>query len=409
MKNSKITGAMQHIDDDMISAAATAGGKKRRLQMTTPKMTWKSWVAAAAAFSILVLATVFIVQFIATPTTVVAFDVNPSLEIEIDGKGRVDEVRALNEDAKVVLADLDLEKTPLKTAVYAIIGSMLTHDYITADKNSILISIDCNSEKKVTELQSGIVATVTELLKSSNIEASVITQSFGGDKTVNTEAETYKISEAKATLIHRIIASGLADGSGTPYTYEQLVALTVHELKMMLDSKPVAVGGIHASGSASHTGYIGRTGAITAALTHAGLEETDVLDVEVEVDFNILKGMMYYEVEIETAEWEYEYKIDAITGEVLKVEKEVPDHDDDRDEDFQGTPTGCKITKEDAIMSAITHAGLPETAVYDIECELDKKFGVMYYEVEFEAEGYEYEYTIDVETGEVLTHSKTRD
>ena len=42
----------------------------------------------------------------------------------------------------------------------------------------------------------------------------------------------------------------------------------------------------------------------------------------------------YYEVEIETKDAEYELKIDALTGDVLKNKKELHDDDDDQDNDW---------------------------------------------------------------------------
>lgn len=43
---------------------------------------------------------------------------------------------------------------------------------------------------------------------------------------------------------------------------------------------------------------------------------------------------IYYEVEIETKDAEYELKIDALTGDVLKNKKELHDDDDDWDNDW---------------------------------------------------------------------------
>lgn len=65
--------------------------------------------------------------------------------------------------------------------------------------------------------------------------------------------------------------------------------------------------------------YIGKEAAINAALAHAGLERSKVRDLQCELDRE--DGVMIYEVEFESGLYDYEYDIDAITGEVLKVKK----------------------------------------------------------------------------------------
>ena len=63
-----------------------------------------------------------------------------------------------------------------------------------------------------------------------------------------------------------------------------------------------------------HALYIGADAALGAALDDAG-----VLAADVDVDFEHEYGRSCYEVQFETAEAEYDYIIDAGTGEVLKA------------------------------------------------------------------------------------------
>ena len=51
---------------------------------------------------------------------------------------------------------------------------------------------------------------------------------------------------------------------------------------------------------------------------------------------------------------------------------------------------------------ALSHASLAETAVFDLDCELDYEYGRMVYEVDFDANGAEYEYEIDAKSGDIL-------
>ncbi|MCM1192417.1 MAG: PepSY domain-containing protein [Butyrivibrio sp.] len=68
---------------------------------------------------------------------------------------------------------------------------------------------------------------------------------------------------------------------------------------------------------------IGREAAKSAALTHAGLSETQVVGMKVEQDWD--DGRLEYEVEFKSGGMEYDYTIDGVTGTVLSFEKEVDD------------------------------------------------------------------------------------
>lgn len=87
------------------------------------------------------------------------------------------------------------------------------------------------------------------------------------------------------------------------------------------------------------------------------------------------------------------------------------DHDDD-DDDAQPTgstqPTG-QIGHAAAKAAALTHAGVSESRAYDMDVELDDEDGRWVYEVEFKADGMEYEYVIDAYTGAVLEYDMEQD
>lgn len=77
------------------------------------------------------------------------------------------------------------------------------------------------------------------------------------------------------------------------------------------------------TGSAQPTGQIGHAAAKAAALTHAGVSESQAYDMDVELDDE--DGRWVYEVEFKTDGMEYEYVIDAYTGAVLEYDMEQDD------------------------------------------------------------------------------------
>ena len=64
--------------------------------------------------------------------------------------------------------------------------------------------------------------------------------------------------------------------------------------------------------------------------------------------------------------------------------------------------TSAAISRDRAIELALDNAGLTADEVRDLEAELDRERSGIYWEVDFEAGGYEYSYDIDSATGEIV-------
>ena len=71
------------------------------------------------------------------------------------------------------------------------------------------------------------------------------------------------------------------------------------------------------------SGDIGYAKAKSIALNHAGVSESKAYDMDIELDDE--DGRLIYEVEFKSGNMEYDYKIDASSGAVLKHESELDD------------------------------------------------------------------------------------
>ena len=67
--------------------------------------------------------------------------------------------------------------------------------------------------------------------------------------------------------------------------------------------------------------YIGEDAAWAAALSHAGVDETEVRNKKVKLEEE--NGVMVYEVEFDKGRTEYDYEIHAVSGEVIKAETDM--------------------------------------------------------------------------------------
>lgn len=71
--------------------------------------------------------------------------------------------------------------------------------------------------------------------------------------------------------------------------------------------------------------------------------------------------------------------------------------------------SGAKISKDDAKQKAFKHANISENDVTGLRVDLDRDDGVLKYEIDFRHGGYEYDYDINAETGEIISHDKDKD
>ena len=162
------------------------------------------------------------------------------------------------------------------------------------------------------------------------------------------------------------------------------------------------------AGSADpNSGYITEEAAKSAAFTHAGVAETDLQGVRVKLDYD--DGRAVYDVEFirntEGGAAEYDYEIDATTGEILSYDYDA--------ENWNGTTaasgTGSPVTADQAKQIALAHAGVAESDTRAMEMETDRDHGRTVYEFSWKVGFTEYDYEIDADTGEILSHSQEQD
>lgn len=345
--------------------------------------------------------------------SIIEFDVNPSIELKVNKKEDVIKAVALNDDAEIILKNMDLSNVDLDVAVNAIVGSMLKHGYISVDENSILVSVKNDEQKERERLQKEISKEISDLLKASSINGSIITQEFEDDKTLSKLSNNHNISVGKAKLINSVLESKITNAEGNLYTFESLATLSINELNVLLNSKETKVEKITYTGTASESGYIGKEKAKSIALTNAGTKESKVKKLEIEFDAD--SGRLTYEVDFQVAEKEYEYDIDAKTGEIIHKETDVDDDykesiinsTSDKTSNSNSSSSTNKtstnyITKSKAKSIAFNNAGVSSSSVRNLEVEFDKDDGVASYEIEFKVGNKEYSYDINAKTGKII-------
>ncbi len=246
MKHERFIQAMNELDDDLIAETYQGmrdadAARMSRSGLSARERRWMAWEIAVASFFFLLTGALMLFRLLGgewpahtdaplPSQTVIAIDVNPGIELELDGQETVVAVRALNRDAEILLQGITLEGTLLASAVDTLMEALVRSDYLTDANAYILISVDNEDAAYAEQLQNRLCVQVTDCLRENHLEASVITQLYDKNETALPTEEP--MSPAKAALVRRIwgMEMPLLDG----VTYEELSAMSVQELNEMV-------------------------------------------------------------------------------------------------------------------------------------------------------------------------------
>ena len=177
------------------------------------------------------------------------------------------------------------------------------------------------------------------------------------------------------------------------------------------------------------SGAVTVAGVKTVVLENAGLSEDEVRFVRIHLDSE--NGNSEYDVEFVCQDAEYDYKVSALTGEILAMHCEMGNYDVDAlPQDVvqaEGIPApdasqaenplpqdapqadiapeagGQYIGSEAAKQIALDHAGLTAEEAHFVHAHLEQDDGNWKYDIEFHKDNTEYDYDIHALTGEILS------
>ena len=341
------------------------------LQNQKKKHTVRNWAIAAAAALVLAVGGFAGYQYQFAVDTAVSIDVNPSIELEVNRQEKVLRATPLNDDAQTILDGMKLEGVNLKTAVNAVIGSMVQNGYFTDEVNSILLSVDNDDEAKRVALQEELTQGVNESLQQLSVNGTVFAQSLNSSAELKALAEQYGISEGKAYWVQMLTA---ADST---LSADVLAKLSINDLALLAEARNLKYDYV---GTANDTAYIGLEKAKEIAIAKAG--GGDVVSIELDVD----DGMMVYEGELIYNNVEYDFDINALDGTILKWE-----------EDRNGVNIDTSNVIGEARAKEIILAKAPGAEITKLV--LDEDDGILYYEGYARVDGKLYEFEVKADDG----------
>ena len=172
--------------------------------------------------------------------SVIGIDVNPSVELSVNKRNKVLAAKALNEDGESIMQDMDLKGVDLNTAVNAVIGSMVTHGYLSELDNAILVTVSNDSISKARGLRHAVVNDIRNTLEEKQLKAVVYDQQVMEEDEVKQLAEEYKISYGKAYFLRELI---LQNPSLSMDDMKALAPLTMEEIAKVITERSYAVEG----------------------------------------------------------------------------------------------------------------------------------------------------------------------
>lgn len=446
----------------------------------------RSFMGVAAAACILLVAGIIGVPYYGNnfvPDSHVDIDVNPGVEIVTNKKNKVLNVQSTNKDGADVIDNMDLKNTELKVAVNALIGSMVQKGYIVNNNTGILVTVRNDNPEKANKVKEEILYDINFALYTNDVQANVMNQTFKNNADANKFARENNISIGKAVFILNLAAK---DSS---LDAKELAKMKVTDIANLVAKKGIDIrdivdyddddsiweniadaiedidedAGISMKDTAdAGNKQIGIEAAKQIALADAKVALKDVTFIKAELDNE--DGRAVYEIEFYSGNVEYDYDIDALSGEIISNDFDIEDYSipaqsaaapqqtavapapiqsqtaaptqpqtaaptpaptqpqtvvstaaPTQPQTVAPTPAPTEaptqpptqpaapstISAERAKQIALSHAGVGGASF--IKVELDTDDGVQVYEIEFKVGNVEYEYDINAISGEIIS------
>ena len=281
---------------------------------------------------------------------IIGLDVNPSIQLSVDDNGKVIEASAVNKDGEKILDDMSLAGTDMKVAANAIVGSMLQQGFLNDISNSILVSVQAKDSAKGTSLQEELSSSLNQYLGSYALSAAVMGQCITDDSEIAAFAAENGISEGKAYLIKTLAASD------SRLTEAGLLKLSTQELILLASEKSSDKTPAVSYGEVNKSQYIGKDKALNIALAKAGLKKSQISGCAVE--FECDDGIITYDIEFYCGSTEYEFEIDATTGNIIEYETDGDGYEGSHHKNSADNSGSKYIGRSRAKEIALAKAGL---------------------------------------------------
>ena len=445
MKKEKLLNAIGQIDETLIADAfeeKTLVSAKKEIRLKRKRIVQR--IAALAACVILVLCFGVITPFAIGNIEVgtVTMEINPGVEYVIARNGNVKAVRFLNDDAEKLLEEIELKGQSLKSALSITVAAYKAAGLMESN-DTVLISFDkkLSGDAKLKESVSEVVKEALE--KTKSVHTVVYADATDNDETAAI-AKKYGVSQGKAQLIADAKKnSSMSEEEIANLPLDELVGLQKDVNSTVIDSEYIGILkakaiALNDSGCAARVVFtearlidkgakypyyrlvfndkrtqwtylvnavngdileknevalfISLEEAKDIALKDAGIKdkpEVKVVFTKEELSRN--SGRPCWILEFYTAEFQYSYKIDAKTGEIIFFDYHID----------------IRKAKEIALTDAGVYADIAKI-MFTVEEYVGGGIKTPYFYFVFNSDTVQWTYRIDATLGIVLEKSEVK-
>ena len=350
--------ALPENDGTVIDFAQTA--KKRRSPLKA--------VLSAAAALLLIVGAAGLYANLSADRYIVAVDVNPAVELRVNGFDRISAVTLKNDDAKALIDESDLKGKSVSDAVDVLTDKLCGDGYLTENSNGVLVSVQGGNEALCTK----IVGSVEKATERAGFNYAVLYQSLDDD------------ADGKTELIAKL------DGRFDNFDAGELGKLSVQELIFLaesLDSLPDKtefygkLNGYLSAEDAKHDAGVDSASAAQSIIRYA--------------------EQLAYEIVYTEDGTTHKYIVSASTGEVLAHEKHGKSDssssgkkDDNKDDGLLSADDILKIFKKTF--------GFVDAVLDDVHVTRSTRNGEPVYIVTYKVFGVTRSAVFDARTAEML-------
>lgn len=313
MKRNKMVDAIDRIDEKYLDEAARYEKKKKKVPAV-----WMSVTAMAACLALILgLGVMKPKKEVVQDGSIISIDVNPSIEVTVNGEDKVVSAVALNEDAKVVLADMDLKNVDLNVALNAIMGSLMKNGYLDEVYNAINICVEDDDADRANSLGEMVSGEINNIFDQEDLLGEVNMQYYASNAETRALAAEYNVSVGKFTLAQQI-------SSNMNIPLEDALQLSIAELWDLMNAKGVEL--------------LAKDDVLQIALKDANAALTDLTNIEQKVQETA--GIFTYVISFTVGgNRKFEYRINAVTGTIITCEFSFSITEEEPETTPEPTPT----------------------------------------------------------------------
>ena len=235
MKKERLLNAIGQIDDRLIS------GADPQVHMHRKKIR-RQWIAALAACLVLVIGIGTITPIVLGNQEAgkVTMEINPGVEYTITRNGNVKSVRFLNDDAKEVLSEASLKGESLENAISITLAIYKIGGYMERN-DTVLISFDRQLSENG-KLKEAVAEDVRRMLEKETSVHTLVYVSESDNSDDAALAKKYSISQGKAKLVSDAAKnSNLSAEVLVKLPLDELVGLQKEVDSVVIDTKHIGM------------------------------------------------------------------------------------------------------------------------------------------------------------------------